>query len=51
MKEYYNVSPRNRMGGAEWIDVAQDMDKWLALVKTGMNFKFFICPTNAHKLY
>ena len=27
------------MGGADWIDLAQDMDKWLALVKRGMNFR------------
>jgi hypothetical protein len=27
------------MGGADWIDVARDMDKWLALVKTGMNLQ------------
>jgi hypothetical protein len=38
MEEYYNVS-RNRMEGADWIDLAQDMDKWLALVKTGMSFR------------
>jgi hypothetical protein len=26
-------------GGMEWIDLAQDRDRWLALVNTVMNFR------------
>ena len=27
-------------GGADWIDLAQDRDRWRALVYTVMNFRF-----------
>jgi hypothetical protein len=32
------------MGGTDWIDVAQDRDKWRALVKAVLNFRI---PWNA----
>jgi hypothetical protein len=28
-----------RWGGMDWIDLAQDMDQWRALVKTVMNLR------------
>jgi hypothetical protein len=29
--------------GMDWIDLAQDRDKWRALVKTVMNLRFLKC--------
>jgi hypothetical protein len=29
---------RNRMGGVDWTQLAQDRDRWRALVNTAMNF-------------
>jgi hypothetical protein len=30
------------MGGIEWIDVAQDRDRWRAVVNTVMDLRVFI---------
>jgi hypothetical protein len=30
---------KNRMGGMDWIHLAQDRDQWWVLVNTVMNFR------------
>jgi hypothetical protein len=35
--KYYNGSSRSGMGGMDWIDMAQDRDRWLAVVSAVMN--------------
>jgi hypothetical protein len=31
--------------GVEWIELAQDMERWWALVKTAMNLRVWNCWT------
>jgi hypothetical protein len=33
------VGRRGRDGGVDWVDLAQETDKWRALVKTVMNLR------------
>jgi hypothetical protein len=37
--KYQNYSSRNDMGGAGWIELVQDEDKWRAVVNTAMNIQ------------
>jgi hypothetical protein len=34
---YYDVSSGSGMWGVDWIEMAQDRDRWRALVNAGMN--------------
>ena len=34
-----NISSGSGMGGMNWIDLAQDRDRWWPLVKAVMNFR------------
>jgi hypothetical protein len=42
--QYQNGSSRNRMGGVDWIDLAQGRDKWRDLVNAVLNIRV---PRNA----
>jgi hypothetical protein len=35
--QYFNESSRRVMGSIDWIDLAEDRDKWQALVNAVMN--------------
>jgi hypothetical protein len=37
--QYLNGSSRSGMGGMDWIDMAQDRDRWRAVVNEVMNLR------------
>jgi hypothetical protein len=39
MNIMHNVSSKRRLGGVNWIDLAQYRDRWQALVKAAMNLQ------------